>query len=377
MKNLLSWLIVTTVLVSSTFAAGIEQIPLNTSIPSDAAIEKIGIPYYGNTTIKYEYDAKALKKIHDKNSSLIEVVCQSEDIFKNLWIQASSLKVNNIGFSKNGLDINVDAKNCSFYANRSVRTQSTQWTNDSQALASAQEFVQAVFWDKGIVSVPTLWKPIITWRDAGATMYPMLREASSDKGLAGITLIKWDKENEKIEVQYNSITILYPYVIGWVDVYGSFGNGKMGISITVDGQGINSVLVPLLAFKGIAKTAEKSTFEGMKKFIEQWWNNPYRGSNITDATVKLTWPERVLVYFDYYIPNATQSRKFISDGIKLGSSIKQDQRSQQPYEMVIADFVIGNNSNPILMNSAEHEVSDMVKKPTRTSRPAARTRVVK
>lgn len=372
MKKILAWLIVSAVVSSSSLAAGLEQIPLNTSVSSDASVEKIAVPYYGNTAVKYNYDEKALKTAYDKKSSLIEIVCQSEDIFKNLWVQASSLKINNIGFAKNDLDINVDAKNCSFYANRSVRSQVNEWTNDKKALAASEEFVQSVFWDKGIVSVPVLWKPIITWRDSGWNVYPMLKEATvSDTGLAWVTLIQWDKDNEKIEVQYNSITILYPYMIWWVPVYANYGWGKMWVTITVDWKGVSSVSVPLLTFKGIAKTAEKVTFEWLKKFISQGWNNPYRWNNGSSATVQLDSPEKVLVYFDYYIPNASQSRKFLSDGIRLWSSIKQDQRAQQNYEMVISDFVIGNNSNPILMDPTAVESTT---KPMRVARPKARIR---
>jgi hypothetical protein len=55
-----------------------------TKIANDAAVEKIAMPYYGNSNIKYQYDAEALKSIYNKDSSLIEVSCQSEDVFKNL-----------------------------------------------------------------------------------------------------------------------------------------------------------------------------------------------------------------------------------------------------------------------------------------------------
>jgi hypothetical protein len=42
------------------------------------------MPYYGNGNITYKYDEKKLKEIYDKESSLIEVSCQSDDVFKNL-----------------------------------------------------------------------------------------------------------------------------------------------------------------------------------------------------------------------------------------------------------------------------------------------------
>ena len=333
------------------------------------------MPYYGNSNIKYQYDQKTLKTLHDKDSSLIEVSCQSDDIFKNLWMNAGSIKINNISFSKNDLDIMVDAKNCSFYANRSVWIQPTQWTNDEKALVAAKKFVDDVFGEKGIVSVPTLWKPYILMRDNGG-MYPMpmmIKESDVKAGsaLSWVTLIKDDKDDkkEKIDVQYNSITIIYPYVIGDSAIYNNNGWGKMGIMITIDGNGVNSVNVPLLAFKGISKTAEKNTFEWLKKFISVWGNNAYYGSNWTETTIKLDTPERVLVYFNYYTPNASAPRNFISDGIRLWSSVRQDMYAQQNYEMIISDFIIGNNSNPVLMDTSVSPTDIKVAKPVRKNVP--------
>ena len=358
MKKTLSWIVVSSFLISSGVFAGLEQIP---SV-MDTNVEKIAMPYYGSTNVKYQYDEKALKSIYDKNSSLIEVACQSEEVFKNLWVNAGSIKINNIWFSKNDLDITVDAKNCSFYAGRSVWTQPAQGTTDEKALSAAQKFVDDVFWDKWIVSVPTLWKPIITMRDNGG-MYPMPMmvkesEIKTDSALSSITLVDWEKD-EKINVQYNSITIVYPYVVGGTPIYTNYGWGKMWISITIDGNGVSYANVPLLAFKWISKTAEKNTFEWLKKFISQWGNNPYYGSNGAEATIKFDSPERVLVYFNYYNPNGGVQRNFISDGIRLWSNMRQDQWSQQNYEMIISDFVIGNNNNIALMDSSVSTVNVM------------------
>ncbi len=379
MKKTLSWLIVSTILVSASTFAWLEQIPV-TTVSNDAIVEKIAMPSYGNTNVKYQYDEKTLKTLYNKDSSLIEVSCQSEDVFKNLWVKASSIKINNIWFSKHDLDITVDAKNCSFYAGRSVWTQPTQGTNDEKALAVAQKFVDDVFGAQGIVSVPSLGKPIISMRDNGG-MYPMpmmLKEGAikSDSGLSSVTLIK-DTKEEKIDVQYNSITIIYPYIVGGTAIYNNYGWGKMGITITVDGNGISYANVPLLAFKWISKTAEKNTFEGLKKFISQGGNNPYYGNNGAEATVTLDTPERVLVYFNYYSPNGGIARNFISDGVRLGSNLRQDQWSQQNYEMIISDFIIGNNNNPVLIDSSMSATDIMTTKPIRKNMPAKKIRVKK
>jgi hypothetical protein len=119
-------------------------------------------------------------------------------------------------------------------------------------LLAAKKFVDEIFGDKGIVSIPMLGKPTISMRDNGG-MYPlpmMIKESDmkSDSALSSVDLIKGNKD-EKIDVQYNSITIIYPYIIGGTAIYSNYGGDKMGISITVDGNGVSSVNVPMLAFK--------------------------------------------------------------------------------------------------------------------------------
>lgn len=89
MKKILSTFLVASLLLPTTFAS-LEAIPtvsMDSAVSTDAgSVEKIGImpsPMYNNG-VTYEYDADALKALYDQKSSLIEVVCQSEDVFKNL-----------------------------------------------------------------------------------------------------------------------------------------------------------------------------------------------------------------------------------------------------------------------------------------------------
>ena len=100
------------------------------------------------------------------------------------------------------------------------------------------------------------------------------------------------------------------------------------------------------------------------KLIDNGGNNPYYGA---EQTVTLEKPERVLVYFNYYVPNAPQ-RTLISDGIRLGSQMKQDQWNPLPYEMILSDFVIGNTNNAVMlpyMKSSDMTVTEkkVVKRP--------------
>jgi hypothetical protein len=70
-----------------------------------------------------------------------------------------------------------------------------------------------------------------------------------NSGISSVALVDTTDVTEKIEVQYNTITVLYPYMIGSLPVYNNYGGGKMGVIVTVDGNGVTSVNVPLLAFK--------------------------------------------------------------------------------------------------------------------------------
>jgi hypothetical protein len=126
----------------------------------------------------------------------------------------------------------VDSKNCSFFANRSVYAQPTKGIIDEKALSSAQQFVDEVFGEKGIISVPALGKPIISMRDNGGGMYPypmpMVRDSniSSSSSLSGVSLVSGSKD-EKINIEYNTITIIYPYVVGGTAIYNNYGGDKM------------------------------------------------------------------------------------------------------------------------------------------------------
>jgi hypothetical protein len=54
------------------------------------------MPSPGTNGVKYDFDSKALKTIYDKDGSLIEIVCQSADVFKNLGLSTTSIKINTL-----------------------------------------------------------------------------------------------------------------------------------------------------------------------------------------------------------------------------------------------------------------------------------------
>ncbi len=371
MQKILSWLLVSSLLVSTNFA-GLESIP-TVSSDSVASIgdfstssvlgkaspqmaEKLQVMPGGQ--VKYKYDEQSLKTLYDQKSSLIEIVCQSEDVFKKLGVN-SSIQLNSLGFTKQDLDVNVDIKNCSFYANKTnYNYQNNSWTNDVKAMEIAQKFVDEVFGEKWLVALPKLGKPYIQMRDNGGMMpYSMIRDASFNKesSLSSIEMISGSTAtgSEKIETKYNTITIVFPYMVGDTPIYMNYA-GQMGATVMVDGNGVVSANAQLLAFKWSPKTADKNNFAGLRKFISQWWTQPFRGNNWSPMTLTLDKPERILVYFNYmWQMGMMTQRNFLSDGIRFGSKVKSDQYSLNNYEMIISDFVIGNNSNALLTDTVE------------------------
>ena len=314
-------------------------------------IEKIMPPVYGSDKT-YVYDKEAVKKIMNEESNLVEVSCQSDDVLRALWLQKNTLALTTIGFTKENMDMNIDFKNCMLYAGRSVWIAPSQWISDQKALSSAKTFVTTTLGANGIVKVPQLDKPYIAYRDNGGMMYPLA--AAKEKG----------SSVEHLETLYNSVTIVYPYIVNGKALYSNYGGWKMWVSITVDSNGISSVHVPLLAFTSVPKTAEQVSDQAALTLIDNGGNNPYYGA---EQTVTLEKPERVLVYFNYYVPNAPQ-RTLISDGIRLGSQMKQDQWNPLPYEMILSDFVIGNTNNAVMlpyMKSSDMTVTEkkVVKRP--------------
>ena len=90
-------------------------------------------------------------------------------------------------------------------------------------------------------------------RDNGGMMpYSMIRDASFNKesSLSSIEMISGSTAtgSEKIETKYNTITIVFPYMVGDTPIYMNYA-GQMGATVMVDGNGVVSANAQLLAFK--------------------------------------------------------------------------------------------------------------------------------
>ena len=188
--------------------------------------------------------------------------------------------------------------------------------------------------------------PIIISKNTNIIM-PMYKESawpvavanwatSNAIDLSGIEIDPTDTWD--VNPQYVSFTILFPYDINGQRVYNNYG-GRAGISLTVTSEWVTSINAQLLPFKWAVRTADKMSADDFSGYIAQGGNNPYRG---TESTVSLGKPQQVLMLFSLRRNNTTEM--YLSSGIKFTTNIKQDQRTQQNYEMTLSDYKIGNNN---------------------------------
>ena len=180
---------------------------------------------------------------------------------------------------------------------------------------------------------------MILYRNSNNPMpYPMEKGNATDGNGLGIE-IEDDNTDDTVQPEYTSFSILYPYTLNGNKIYNQYGN-PAGITLEVNKDGVTSINVQLLLFKGSIKKSEKMTEENTLNLIKNWGNSPFRGQQ---SEIKLNKPERAYVLFTMWRNNT--SELYISSGIRFGSSIKADQRAQQPYEMIISDYKIGNNGS--------------------------------
>jgi len=94
-----------------------------------------------------------------------------------------------------------------------------------------------------------------------------------------------------------------------------------------------------LPFTAARRDADKLSGDELVNFVKRGANNPFRGQA---AEVQLDAPEKTLVLFNLRRNGKTEL--YLGSGIRFGSSVKLDQRSQQNYEMIISDYKVGNQN---------------------------------
>ena len=352
-KLLLSAMVVTAILAPTacSLAADIENIPVEAVAESRkmAEISMVEDSYYypgpDSSQASYEFDEQATRQSADTTSALIQLKCNPKAALSSLGFNPSQGDAISMGISLDGYDYTMDFRSCSMYANKTNYSWTSQLDalSESEAMMMAKKFITSSFLQSKIYN--KLADPVVLSKSND--MYPMPYYDIKGMGnaesvytqvndFADIEIIE-DEETEVIEREFTRYTIVFPYKLGTKAIYNNYGQAA-GITVEVTSEGVLSTHVQLLPFLASLKTSEKMSAEERIDFVKQGWNNPYRGET---QKIKLTWPERVYVFFNLWRNNQTQL--FISSGIKFSSDIKIDNYSQLPYQMVVSDYKIGNN----------------------------------
>lgn len=295
-------------------------------------------PYYGQST--YTFDEAATKKLVEEKWALLQLKCNPKAAISAMGLTNISDKLLSVGLSDGNFEYNFDFRNCSLWANNP----NTAWDysksiKETDAIAKAKEFVQNGFLKGKIYD--KLGEAKVLYRNSNQPMpyYDMqagVRNESDAVDYSDIVIVDDPSSDEVIEKEYYSFSIIFPYLVNGKQIYNQWG-GPAGLTVEVSANGVMSANVQLLPFVAIKKESEKLTADEAVAYVKRGGNNPFYG---VAQEVKLDAPKRAFVLFNLWRNN--KSELYLSSGIRFGSSIKPDMWAQQPYEMVISDYKIGN-----------------------------------
>lgn len=290
------------------------------------------------TSVNYVFNETWVKDILNQTSTLLQITCDSQSILKSLGFDQTNKKIYNLWLEEWSFEYNFDIRNCSLRWNRINNTyQYTKSLTEEKAIEYASKFIQDSYL-KGKVFYQ-LGTSIVLSKNSNNWPYPLYKETrnSSDVNVfSWIEIDTWNEEN--IEPQYTSFSIMYPYLLNWKEIYEQYGN-RAWITLEVSADWVMSINARLLPFKGISKKSEKVTKDDAVRILKNWWNSPFRWQA---KEIKFTAPERVIVMFNVRRDN--KNLLFMSSGIWLKSNMKPDQRAQQPYSMILSDYKIWNTA---------------------------------
>lgn len=290
-----------------------------------------------NSQKTYIFDQESTKKMIEGTSSLLKVNCDSMQVLKDLWFTQNTSNMYSLGVSEGGFDYNFDLRNCSLRGSKQLQNWNGKSITEAQAIAAAKAFMGSKYLTKKIFSqygAPIVISKNSTWpRPYYAEMGSSTAKWSP---IDGIEIDSTDKEN--IEPEYISFSIMFPYIVGGKQVYNNYWS-PAGVTLEVNAEWVSSINAQLLPFKGVIRKAEKMTAGDMITYIKKWGNNQYRGP---ESKVDLGKPQQVLVLFSLRRNNFNEM--YLSSGIKFSTKLKPDQWTQQPYEMTLSDYRVGNNN---------------------------------
>lgn len=293
--------------------------------------------------VTYTFDEKKTKELIEQWSAIVEVKCNGKAVLNAMGLGSATMnQLLSIGYAEGVYEYNFDFRSCALRGNNP----SANWSNmksltDSQALQFAKDFMQSGKLGNKVFNM--VWEPIIIAKNNYGGGYPMpMYDARAESAITSNAPIKIDgitideTDPQMIDNEFTNYSILLPYKIGGKYLYNQRW-WKAGISLEINSDGVTSFNAQLLPFTAVRRDAQKISGDEAVAFIKKWWNNPFRWQA---QEIKLNAPEKTYMLFNLWRNGKTEL--YLASGIRLWSEVKQDQRSQQNYEMIISDYRVGN-----------------------------------
>ncbi|MBP7062179.1 hypothetical protein KA037_01330 [Patescibacteria group bacterium] len=295
-------------------------------------------PYYGQST--YKFDEAATKKLLESKGALLQLKCNPKASITAMGLTNVSDKLLSVGMADGSYEYNFDFRSCALWvSNPTVSWDYNKSITEKDAIAKATDFVQKGFLKGKIYD--KLGEAKVLYRNSNQPMpyYDMqagVRNESDAVDYSDIVIVDDAGSDEVIEKEYYSFSIVFPYLVNGKQIYNQWG-GPAGLTVEVSANGVMSANVQLLPFVAIKKESEKFTADEAVAYVKRGGNNPFYGAA---QEIKLDAPQRAFVLFSLWRNN--KNEMYLSSGIRFGSSLKTDVWAQQPYEMIISDYKIGN-----------------------------------
>lgn len=284
----------------------------------------------------YTFDQEETKKLVQGTSSLLKVNCDGIQVLKDLGFTQNTSNMYSLGVNEGGFDYNFDLRNCSLWGSKQNQNWNGKSVTELQAMAAAKTFMASKYLTNKIFS--QYGAPIIVAKNGNGAR-PYYAEISSSMKSSPVDGIVIDPTDTwDVQPEYTSFSIMFPYIINGKQVYNNYGN-RAGITLEVTAEWVTSINAQLLPFKGAIRKADKMSADDMTAYIKKGGNNQYRGSQ---SKVELGKPQQVLVLFSLRRNNINEM--YLSSWIKFSTTLKPDQYTQQPYEMTLSDYKVGNNN---------------------------------
>lgn len=345
----LMW-ILWTVVVPYVNASDVSNTPTTTSVEWISPIsDKMIMPYPDNKS--YEFDKNKVMSMVDnqKGRGIYEVQCNSKVVLeKILWVKVNS-EITTLSMKRDWMLNTYDMENCEMNSYRANYNYSTKQISVDNAKSIWQKYINDVFKGKWIIY--DIWtNPIVISKGYGwGIMYAKDLGTTSVDGV----MVENDNVNEEIEIiegqeeyiwkEYPSVTLLYPFTINVggnkTFIYNSQWD-KLGITLTIDGNGVSNAGVSMLKIKLVKKSGDLTNWKSVVNLLSKGWNSPYYGN---DNKIIVNWYERWMVLSSKY-ESDWSVKKYLTTWIILNTeNSKPYNNGEDNYRMVISDYSIWNN----------------------------------